>query len=199
MRVLMVSDTGLSLGLAMRVDGDGHDVRYLNPIRRGSGLIKHFDSKEAWAPDIVIYESNQFAREAEHVRAQGFKVLGPSRWSTMVETDASYREQIISSLGWNTDQLTHGTNFYITCWFNGADFISSYASILYRRLMPGGVGPDVQCTGIVSDFRGLTDKTQTKILRPLERILKKVNHRGCVHIHALVDGDKFCVKEIFGS
>jgi len=183
----------------MRVEQDGHNVRFTTASQAGQGLIKHTDPEEQWFPDCAIYDNNLQAAEADSVRAHGFKVLGPTRWSSMIERDASYRKQIITSLGWPTEPLTTGTHLYISGFFNGANYIASYASIIYRRHMAGGAGQDLGCTGMLGQFKGLSPKTFHTFLSPLENMLKKTSHKGCVHIHAMVDGDKFCVKEIFTS
>lgn len=198
LNLLFVSETGLTLGLAMRCESEGHNVRYLTQGTSGQGLVKLFNN-EQWAPDLTIYDSNDMAQEADSARANGYKALGPSRWSSMVELDDTYRNQIINAVGWPSNHVPTGTHFYISAWFNGNEFISTYTSILYRRFMPGGAGPDLSCTGMLGCFNGLTDKTFDTFVRPLDKVLKKVNHRGCVHIHALVDGDSFCVKEVFTS
>lgn len=199
MKVLFISSTNLSLGLAMRVEENGHDVRLTTQSQAGQGLVKHSNAEEQWYPDCAVYDNNLQAAEADSVRAHGFKVLGPTRWSSMVERDDSYRRQIIASLGWPSDQLTRGTHLYVSGFFNGANYISTYSSIIYRRQMAGGAGQDLGCTGMIGKFKGMSDKTYHTILEPLEKMLKKTNHRGCVHIHVVVDGDKFCVKEIFTS
>lgn len=198
MNFLFVADTNLTLGLAMRCENEGHDVRYLSTTPAGLGLVKSFSRDEKWIPNIAVYDHNRFGTEADNVRNEGFKVLGPSRWSSMLETDDNYRNQIIASLGWPLQQI-NGTHFYISAWFNGTSFICSYSSIIYRRFMPGGAGSDLLCTGMISDFRPLTLRTKTTFLDPLEKTLKKVNHRGCVHIHAVVNQDQFSVKELYAS
>jgi phosphoribosylamine-glycine ligase len=199
MKILFISGTNLSLGLAMRVDIEGHDVRYISQTNAGQGLVRYNNPEEQWLPDCAVYEDNNQAAEAESVRAQGFKVIGPTRWSSMVERDSGYRKQIIASLGWPTEQLNAGTHLYISGWFNGANYISSYSSIVYRRQMAGGNGIDLGCTGMLANFKGLSPKAYHTFLEPLENMLKKTNHRGCVHIHAVVDGDKFYVNEMFTS
>lgn len=199
MRLMMVSNTGLALGLAMRCEGDGHDVRYATPTHSGKGLIPIHTPTESWRPDIVVFDSSDFLKEAEQCREAGAKVLGPTRWSAMLESDETYRKQIIESLGWRPATQTTGTHLHISGWFNGANFISSYSSLVYRRFMAGGVGPDLNCTGMIADFRGTSSLVDDKILRPLERLLKKVNHRGVVHVHALIDGAAFTVLEISTS
>lgn len=198
MQILFVSDTGLPLGLAMRCSQDGHSVRYLSSTSCGQGLVETHDHKEGWVPDMTVLDSTERTSDAESIRSQGFKVLGPSRWSTLLETDPNYQKQIITSLGWSSAPL-YGTHFYISSWFNGASFIASYGSIVYRRFMSGGAGPDLTCTGMLGNFKDLPTRTYQTFLKPLERVLKKVNHRGCIHIHAVVNQDKFSVKDINAS
>lgn len=199
MRLTFVSSTNLALGLAMRCEGEGHDVRYASASPSGKGLVSIHNPTESWRPDIVVFDSTTFVDESEACRANNQKVLGPTRWSAMVESDSTYRDQIVASLGWRPATQTTGTHLHISGWFNGATFIASYTSLVYRRFMAGGLGPDLMCTGMIADFRGTTPIVGDKILKPLERLLKKVNHRGVVHVHALVDGQAFTVLEISTS
>lgn len=198
MNILFVSETGLTLGLAMRMDSEGHSTRYITQGTSGIGLVKHLGA-EQWIPDITIYDSNTMAPEADAARASGYKTLGPSRWSSMVEDDLTYRGQIIGAVGWPSNHVPTGTHLYISGCFNGSEFIATYTSILWRRFMSGGAGPDLFCTGMLGCFQGLTAKTHETFIRPLDKVLRKVNHRGFVHIHALVEGDNYCVKEVFTS
>lgn len=199
MNLLFVSDTNLSLGLAMRCETEGHNVRYAASSQIGSGIVKLASSDELWNPDLAIYDSNTFVAHADSARTNGLKTLGPSRWSAMLESDDTYRNQIIASLGWPTTNLNQGTHLYISAWFNGTSFVSTYASITYRRFMAGGAGPDLACTGMIGNFQALTPRTYQTFISPLDKMLKKVNHRGCIHIHAVVDGEKYAVKEICAS
>lgn len=186
MKILVVSDNGVGRGLSKRLDREGHDVKYGRP------------DLSDWRPDIVIYDTGAGdAKEADGLRNAGFKVIGPSKWSAAIQEDKTYLSQIIASLGWNANGLHQGTNVYISGWFNGSIFINTYVSIVYRRFMAGGAGPDLSCTGVLSNFAPTTPKTYYSILAPLENnILKKVNHRGPLHIHLLVNKDRWCVKEI---
>lgn len=199
MRILFVSETGLNLGLAMRCENDGHDVRYIDKHNCGIGIIKTPSEKESSWADMTIFDTNSFAGRADEMRIGGHKILGPSRWSSMLAHDGVYKSQIIASLGFPNNNLQQGTNFYISAWFNGATFISTYASFVYRRFMSGGAGPDLNCTGMLGNFNGVTSKTWRTFVEPLEKMLKKVNHRGPVHIHAIVQGDQFSVKDINAS
>lgn len=184
----------------MRCSEDGHAVCYQSETSSGCGLLKPLEKEDsgAWA-DLHIVDSNRFAKEADSLRNEGRKVLGPSRWSAMLDLDVNYSKQMIAALGFSLNGIQHGTHLYISAWFNGATFIASYTSVLYRRFMPGGAGPDLNCTGMLGCFQDVTPKTYQAFLAPLEKTLKKVNHRGPVHIHALVQGDSFCVKELSAS
>ena len=196
MKVFVNSNTGHSLGLAMRFESDNHDVRFLCPNETGLGFVKLFDHKEEWHPDVVVYDSNDKAAEADSLRAQGMKVLGPSKWSAMLEKDKSYAKSITTSLGWNNPTSKDGVNLYVSGWFNGVKFINKYSSLVYRRFMNGGIGPDLECTGVLTDFKGVTDKTRKRIFDPLEKILKKVNHRGVVHVHLILKENDIEIAEI---
>lgn len=197
-KLLFISDTGLPLGLAIRCSQDGHDVRFLTTMDAGLGLVKLHSGEESWIPDLAVMDSIDRTAEAEDVRSQGFRVLGPSRWSSMLESDANYHKQIITSLGWPTTPI-QGTHFHISAFFNGANFIASYGSIIYRRFMAGGAGPDLNCTGMVGNFKGLPPKSYKTFVEPLEKMLRKVGHHGCVHIAAVVHGEQFYVKELNAS
>lgn len=188
MRILVVCDGGLGKGFAQRCERDGHDVKVSRP------------DMAQWRPDLVIYDNwRNYAKEADSLRTHGIKVLGPSRWSQTLEEDKEYLSQIIAAIGWPSNGVPQGTHLYLSGWFNGASFISTYTSVVYRRFMAGGAGPDLTCTGMLSCFEPLTNQTYRTLLAPIEKTLKKVNHRGVVHIHALVNGPVYCVKEIITS
>lgn len=197
MRIAVVSDTGLGLGLAMRCAGDGHDVSYVGHGGCGEGLV---DTKVApTLPDLIIFDGHHHSTQAETARLDGRKVLGSSRWAATIDENVDYRKNLLLALGLPQEPLTQGIHLYVTGWFNGASFICKYASLVYRRFMAGGAGPDLACVGMVSNFEGLTARTNDLILRPFEKALKKVNHRGCLHVHAIVDGQRFSIKEVFTS
>ncbi len=184
MRVLVISETGLGKGYAQRCERDGHDVKQSKKI------------SQDWIPDFVIYDQDY--KEADEARRAGFKVLGPSRW-TQALGDKEYSNQLLAALEWPTNGFNQGTNFYLTGWFNGASFISTYTSIVYRRFMSGGAGPDLNCTGVLTCLKNPSAQAKHLLLDPLERILKKVNYRGPIHIHAFVNGSQWCVKELSAS
>lgn len=198
MRVLFLSENGEGLGLATHLSSEGHAVNFIVPAGShiGQGLVGH-DAESA--PDFVVYASANLGRDADEYRQSGKRTLGSSRWGELIESNPEYTDSLIKSIGWSTNSIDSGINLYITGWFNGRGFLSSYVSLVYRRFMSGGRGPDINFTGVVSNFWQPTERILESILKPVSHILKKVNHRGPIHIHTLIDGDRYCVKELSAS
>jgi len=199
MRLLLISKQGAGFGMASHLSSEGHAVTVLHSTQShiGQGVITVLAQGESVsAADIYIYDDNSFGQHAEDARNAGLRVLGASRWSQMIDDDESYEAEIIKLVGWLPPKTSNGVNLYVTGWFNGSKFICSYTSLVYRRLLPGGLGPDVGCMGTVSNFYQPTDRIYNTFLKPLEKALRRVNHRGCIHIHTLVDGDAFGVQGV---
>lgn len=200
MKLIVVSDTGGGLGLAMHLTSEGHNVVLMAPEDKsiGEGLVPK--QNNSTLPDIVIYDHDGFHEAAEELKERGLRVIGASRWSDTLEHNPDYAKSIIQSLGWETEGPEEGINYYITGWFNGANYISIYTSLVYRRFMSGGQGPDVNFTGVVSNFwQGRNPKIRKTFLDPLEKVLRRANHRGPFHAHAIISDNSFWVKEISAS
>jgi len=199
LELAFVSENGDSLGLATHLSSEGHAVKFF--IRTECALGLGIVSKEALSgpADITIFDSPMLGQDADVIRREGHRVLGSSHWVEMIDKNDEYARQLIEIVGWDKTKLTNGVNLYITTWFNGTKFVSTYASLVYRRLMSGGHGPDLGCAGVLGNFWQPTDIVYSKILKPLESVLRRVNHRGCFHIHTLVSGEKFDVKGISAS
>lgn len=199
MRLLFVSDDGAGLGMATHLSSEGHAITFYtnHGSMLGKGIIEiaHPESEVSIA-DIYCYDNTKYGKEADEIRNTGSRVLGASSWSSMLETDKEYQDQVIKLIGWEKAKSSAGINLYTTVWFNGDKYIATYNSLVYRRFMSGGAGPDLGCVGMMSNFNPPTDKVYTNFLKPLEKILKRVNHRGCVHIHSLIKDSGFGVSEI---
>jgi len=192
MRLNLITKQGNGLGMATHLSSEGHSVSvfHAKPSTIGQGILEVNVETIPGVADIYIYDNPAFGQHADHAREEGVRVLGASRWAQMVEDDASYQNEIIKLVGWEAPKSLSGVNLYITGWFNGAKFVSSYVSLVYRRLMSGGAGPDIGCMGTVSNFHQPTEKIYNTFLKPLEKTLRRVNHRGCIHIHSVVNGEE---------
>jgi phosphoribosylamine-glycine ligase len=199
MRIAIVSETGEGVALATHLSSEGHDVGLIysdNSHSFGDGIIPASLSADG-SNDIIFYDDLRHGARADADRSRGMKVLGASRWAQAIEEDSSYADAIIKSIGWEKAQPTSkAINLYVTTWFNGSRTLISYASLVYRRFMPGGRGKDINFTGVISTFKPLTDRVYRAYIRPLEPVLRKVNHRGPFHIHLSIEGQKSAVKGI---
>lgn len=199
MKWLFVSQNGESLGLAMHLSSEGHQVGFLVPegVSVGVGLVD--STPQEGLADINVLEGSRLAQDADALRSSGVRVFGDSRWSNALDNSQEYGLELAQAIGWPLDGVLNGINLYTTVWFNGSTFISVYNSFVYRRFMSGGKGPDIEFAGALSNFSLPTTMLRDRILTPLARMLKRVNHRGCFHVHSLVAGSEYCVKELSAS
>ena len=200
MRLLVVSRTGYGLGIASHLASEGHAVSMT--ITRddfgdiGRGVVSQGNGDR---PDLTIYDSPSFGRDADTVRQSGLRVFGASSWAQMLQEDTEFRAAVIRSIWGPQEPVAEGVQCYVSLWFNGLDYISSYLSVVYHRMNPGGKSEDVGFTGCVSNFWQPTAKVKAKFLDPLCKVLRRANHRGCVHIRSTIDGDRFSVSDIAAS
>lgn len=196
MKFSVISECGIGLGLATHLNSEGHSV-YLcidGSTKLGEGIVPTSTIVER--SDIMIFDSNLFGKAADSERELGQRVVGTSHWAELLYKDKEYQQSIIDAIDWNTEVLDKGNNICITAWFNGTHFISSYASFTYNRFMASGKGCEARTSGVVSNFNQPTERVYNGILRPLEPILRRVNHRGCFHVYITVSKDKFMVRSI---
>jgi phosphoribosylamine-glycine ligase len=205
MNILVVSEYGQSAGLASRLEKEGNNVKML--LTRGGRVF--FDT-DTVAPDfavevaidghfdIVAVDSAANGRLAERVRKGGPKVVGGSTWSEAIFGDNGYLKSVLSSVGLPTEVAPspESINLYVSGWFNGSKFTSRYTSLVYRRMMVGGKGKDLGCVGTLSNHRNRSGKPYSLVLKPLESVLRKVNHRGPVHAHVIVTPTAYAVTEL---
>lgn len=186
MRVHVISDRQDGLGLALKFKQSGHDIRLIGYPE--NGLIPV--GADGQSPDLIINLTPQ------HYKINETKYLGPTLWSGALEHDSDYAKKIIDLIGWPQQPIGQGVNLYLTTWFNGDSAILSYATILYRRLMAGGCGPDIGRAGSVSLFDNLTDRSYETFIKPLEKVLKRVSHQGVFHTHIVTNANSFYVRGV---
>jgi len=162
----------------------------------GKGVV---GSSGTERPDMAIFDSPTFGKEADILRQEGIRVFGASSWDQALQNDPEYKKAVIRATWGTLEPLAQGVQLYVSAWFNGVDYISSYVSLVYHRMHPGGNSVDVGFTGCISNFWQPTDLVTSKILTPLCKVLRRANHRGCVHIRSTVDRDTFSISDIAAS
>jgi phosphoribosylamine--glycine ligase len=114
MRILGVGDD-LCLGpLYLRLSGEGHDVRVSGTSADSAGildgLIERSDDWSAQLPwiraageeGLIIFETANHGAVQDALRAEGFRVIGGSRWGDRLEEDRDYGQLLLQQLGLQT-------------------------------------------------------------------------------------------------
>ncbi len=198
MRIFCMSQTGYGLGIAAFLSSEGHvvstHITTADDTPRVRGLLRDR------IPDIAILDSPEHTETAEWIRSRGVKVLGDSKWSYLLSTNKEYRQNIIKAIGYKLGTGGEkGIPAVVSCWFNGHRFISKTLVFNYVRFMAGDVGVDVPSAGYIAYFNTERSRLVQEVLRPLEKFLRKANHRGCFSVEVLVDSGQWVVRDISAS
>lgn len=189
MRIQIFSKTGETLGMAMHLHEEGHNVSF-NIATQSSLGDNLFNSNNTSRPDIRIYDDPMLGSLADSDRDSGTHVLGPSRWSSVVLTNPEYMTSLISLAGFPQNAFVGGTELYFTIWFNSHRYIAACLTI------PRGGSLTDSHLGAVADFHQPIGSTYNTLIRPLEPLLRKISYRGALHIRLRIDRDRFTVDEL---
>jgi len=121
MKTLFVSKSGSALGLAERVNKEGHIAifhtvepqakdagegiveksNFTLPLMKGDYPIKsNVDNLlKATSPDLVIFDMVKLGRIADYIRKSGTPVLGACRWADDAELDRAYGYKLMKACG----------------------------------------------------------------------------------------------------
>lgn len=189
MRVTIVSHTGYGLGLVPFLSSEGHNITSI------VGKIEQLTT----LPDYAIFDTASYGVPVRWTE-QNVKVLGASVWSRLVETDDDYKDTVARAIGYKlADEKTEGTTVDVSCVFNGHTYISKALIFNYSKLIAGGMGATVKSSGYLACFNVENSRLITDMLGPLERFLRKANHRGCFSVSCVVNKDGVFVKDIGAS
>ena len=185
MRCTIFSNTGNALGIVDHLTKEGHSVKVcIHPTDLRS--VEEVFSKEN--PDFALFDSSEHVVPAEWVRVRGVRVLGPTKWSNLLEDNQEYNKQLQKAVGLKAlPALTGATtvDLAICGWFNGNKFISKFLVFNYDRMMAGNVGAPVESAGYVACFGDYP--IIERVLSPVEKFLRKANHRGCFTVTLQID------------
>lgn len=184
MRAVIFSNTGQGLGIAQHLIQEGHSVRIcMNPPDLRS-VEEEFNLGQ---PDIAFFDSVDHIVPAEWTRVRGIRVLGPTKWSNLLEDNSEYNKQLQVAVGLKAAPALTGADTQVTvcAWFNGNKFISKFLVFNYDKMMAGNVGATVTSAGYVAYFN--KSKLVDQVLEPVEKFLRKANHRGCFTVNIQID------------
>ena len=185
MRAIVFSNTGNGLGIAEHLTKEGHSV---------SVVMHPTDIREVEllcstnTPDMVFFDSTGHVKPAEYMRERGIRVLGPTKWSNLLEDNPEYNKQLQEAIGLKAVPATtgaRGEQVTVCGWFNGNKFISKFLVFNYNKMMAGNLGTSVESSGYIAYFGDC--KLVDQVLTPIEKFLRKANHRGCFSINLVID------------
>jgi phosphoribosylamine-glycine ligase len=185
MRALLFSSTGGGLGIAQHLQQEGHSVKVCINNADLHNVEEQFGTGEQ--PDVVVFDSNSYVVPAEWVRVRGIRVLGPTKWSNLIDDNIEYNKQLLEAIGLKAAPALTGADMeaVVCAWFNGNNFISKFLVFNYDKMMSGDVGTTVSSSGYIAYFNEC--KLVNQVLEPIEKFLRKANHRGCFSIDIQVD------------
>ena len=191
MKVLVVSATGYGCGIIPSLTREGHAVDIC--VNRLASELE----LPTTPPDFALFDSPIFKQLANHMRSMGIKVLGESDWSSILSTDVSYKTSLIEAIGYKRPAPGEtGISATIMCIFNGQRFIARALVFNYTKMMAGDVGIDVSSSGYVVYFSQHKIPIVDTVLEPLERFLRKANHRGCFSVSVLANSNGVYVTDL---
>jgi phosphoribosylamine-glycine ligase len=183
MRFLTISNTGNGLGIVSHLTHEGHSVQICLQPETLREVETLFSTN---TPDVVFCDSTNHIVPAEWVRVRGIRVLGPTKWSNLLYNNTEYNSQLLTALGVKVTPALTGAGDVkasVCIWFNGNKIISKFLVFNYTKMMAGDVGTDVESSGYVAYFGVDKSKLVNEITTPLEKFLRKANHRGCFSVN----------------
>ncbi len=161
MKIVFYTKDNRLTPLAKRVEAEGYDV-LINP----TGIVSRFKN------DLKVVDEPR-AITGEH----GY-CIGASHFSDKLQ-ELPYNRFIASTMNTIPLKPMDFTPVYLSCWFNGVDFV--YPPIISKNVsmfMEGDLGQEVPSMGCVGHVCKPSDKLFTETLFKLKPILRKVNYCG---------------------
>jgi phosphoribosylamine---glycine ligase len=106
MRFLIHSTCGDGLGLAQRLQLEGHEVffyckeEYFREC--GKGIVEHMGSLKAGlarAPEAIIFDMSGDGETADELKKEGYPVLGAGKFNDLIEFDRSFGMDLCKKVG----------------------------------------------------------------------------------------------------
>lgn len=192
MRYLIVSSEGKSVGLARKLEKEGHsvNVHIVRPScqRKAAGVVSVLKTPRpimdaegvynisavehlmgAARPDITIFDAPDMRTMATRMQKAGHRVIGAT-------------EDAPTALHSERDG---GRVAAVEAWFNGEKFVAPFSvSFLYEKLMVGDVGPYAPGSmGMITMFVPRANPMAQLLVNHLEVPLRASSYRGPARVY----------------
>ncbi len=103
-KFLIISEGGDGIGLAWRLQQEGHDVkiwiRDTETEKRGEGLVEH--ASDNTFGEVIVADCTGAGPLLDHMRENGSKVVGGSSLADRLEADRAFAESVMADAGIRT-------------------------------------------------------------------------------------------------
>lgn len=150
MKFLVRSGCGESLSVALRLQNDGHDVRFAISKSAdeqyhmiGEGMVEkaEYNPKVVDWADVVVFDSNVFElpQEAEELRKRKVLVVGSSALTGALENDRSFAIQVAKHAGISVPEIKEFVGR--AAWDDAKRYVSQISSDKKLVWKPNGEAP----------------------------------------------------------
>lgn len=204
MHLRFISSRGALVPFAFRAKQAGHDVSVWlrDKSRQWDGILPKVSRfGEGLTKDhLLLFDSPGGGKTAERLQKQGYRVLGGSDLhDSLGEHEFARRELgkcgVKLSEGYGTASRSPGV--WIEGWFNGERWINpATIAFVWRRLMPGELGPDIRSSMCCVTALPAIDKLVESTLWRTTVLLQRARFFGVLAFELDGDGDVMNVRTV---
>jgi phosphoribosylamine-glycine ligase len=187
MNILIFSQIGSALGLAYKLQAEGHSVamHVEQPGCKmiGKGIVEPYKGGVKW--DLVLADDAGFGGLCDKFKKAGVAVLGSSRTTDTWDTNMNINKQSLAACGLHVpigNTVEKGVDLKFAAFFNGTDFLRPFGmSFIDYRLIEKSRGPltdGMTATTIFKSKSRIFSDTMLK-LRP---VLAAMDYHGIVQL-----------------
>lgn len=144
MKFFIISEGGDSIGLALKLETEGHEVslyiRDDEASQRGAGLLQGAKAVDITGETVVVADCTGNGVFCDALRAAGHTVLGGSKLADKLEADRSYATEVMNDCGIKTPE----TKFF-TSWEEAEAYVSETEDRLVFK-------PEGELSGVVPSY-----------------------------------------------
>jgi phosphoribosylamine-glycine ligase len=211
MTILFISQSGDSLGLAMRCQSEGYSTFFFteNPTLSGDGIIprpsfnRHVINRAGdciasntnqllseTSPDLVIIDSYGLGKVADYIREQNLPVFGSSHWTDTLSTDPFYVKDILRRVSLDQWKGEEGVKVEVGVWWNGLSSLFPFIVWNEDRFLTGSLGCRVDSASNIITSLPSSHRLIVEGVGKMERLLKKSKYRGLISLECVVTKSK---------
>ena len=213
MTLLFISQSGNSLGLAMRCLSEGFSVIFYTEDETsafvGNGLVdkpsffKHLINRggdciasntnqllSETSPDLVIIDGYGLGKVADYIREQNLPVFGGSHWTDTLSTDPAYVRDILRRVSIDQWKGEEGVKVEVGVWWNGLQSLFPFIVWNEDRFLTGSLGCRVNSASNIITSLPSNHRLIVEGVGKMERLLKKSKFRGLISLECVVTKSK---------